>query len=171
VPPPVFPTPPATVADFWARYGHRDFKQGEGLDKVTDKDVVFAMRDAMKIFNPKLFSLADGFEGFLYVTAHFVRVNVEASGGLSTSGENEGLGVENQGEQVIASAGGGGLQQGFIEPPDFVKKVPALLQLWGTSYGQKYIAMLQPKTVGNVGVVCGGDGGRLPMPNVPFAEY
>jgi hypothetical protein len=171
VPPPAFPTPPATVADFWARYGHRDFKRGAGVDAVTDNDVTFGMRDAMKVFNAKLFSAADGFEGFLYLTAHFVRVNIQAAGGLSSLGENEGLGIENQGEQVIASAGAGGLSQNFVEPPEFIKKTPLLLQLWGTTYGQKYVAMLQPKLAGNVGVVCGGDGGSLPMPNVPFAEY
>jgi hypothetical protein len=150
--PPQLPTPPATLNDFKKRFS-RDFKYGSGKENVTDDDIANAMTDAMTVFNPGLFSVADGWVAFLLVTAHYVRINIEAAGGLQA--EAEGLGVENQAEQVLGGAGAGGVNKSYVQPPEFVKKVPLLLQLWLTTYGQKYVAMLQPKLVGNVGAVEG----------------
>lgn len=168
--PPNLPTPPATLADFKARFGKRDFKFGDGTDAVTDKDVADAMQDAMSVFNARLFSAADGWKGFLFLTAHFVRTNVEASGGLSPV--NEGLGVENQGEQVLSGAGVSGVSTNYLEPPAWVKRFPLLQQLWLTRYGQQYVFMVQPKLVGSVGAVAGpADAGALGSPDVPFSDY
>jgi hypothetical protein len=169
--PPVLPTPPATLDDFKKRF-LRDFKYGKGLDTVTDTDIANAMQDAMTVFNPGLFSVADGWTGFLYLTAHYVRINIEAAGGLQA--ENEGLGIENQAEQLLSSSGAGGVNQSFVEPPSFIKNIPLLLQLWLTTYGQKYVAMLQPKLVGAMGAIEGpfasGDGEALEMPSIPFLD-
>jgi len=164
--PPTLRTPPATLDDFKKRFA-RDFKYGKGTDTVMDADIENAMIDAGAVFNPGLFSVADGWLGFLYLTAHFVRINVEAAGGLQA--ETEGLGIENQAEQVLSGAGGGGLNKNHVEPPDFIKRIPLLLQLWLTTYGQKYVAMIQPKLVGNVGVVAGPSPivGADSVPGVP----
>lgn len=165
---PPLPTPPATLEDFKTRYA-RDFKYGKGTDTVMDADIENAMIDAMAVFNPALFSVADGWLGFLYLSAHFVRINVEASGGLQA--ETEGLGIENQGEQVLASAGVSGINKGLAEIPDWIKRIPLLQQLWVTTYGQKYCAMVQPKLVGNVGAVAGPiPYGMGPLPPVPFVN-
>lgn len=167
--PPTLPTPPATLADFKLRF-ERDFKFGTGKDTVMDADIVNAMQDAMTVFNPALFSAADGWKGFLQLTAHFVRINVEAVGGLQAV--PEGLGIENQAEQVLSSAGVSGVSKSYVDPPEFIKKIPLLLQLWLTTYGQKYVAMVQPKLVGNVGVVRGPvDAGSTGTPDVPFTDY
>lgn len=166
--PPTLPTPPATLDDFKLRF-KRDFKYGAGTDTVMDSDIANAMQDALVVFNPRLFSIADGWNGFLYITAHFVRINVEAAGGLQT--ESEGLGIENQAEQVLNSAGVSGVNKAYVEPPDWVKRFPLLQQLWLTTYGQKYVAMLQPKLVGNVSIVAGPtDFGTGPLPPVPFTN-
>lgn len=166
--PPTLPIPPATLDDFKKRFA-RDFKYGEGTDTVMDSDIANAMQDALLVFNPRLFSVVDGWLGFLYVSAHFVRINVEAAGGLAA--ESEGLGIENQAEQVLNSAGAGGVQKGYVEPPDFVKKMPLLMQLWLTTYGQKYVAMLQPKMVGAVSAVLGpSDFEGANMPSMPFTD-
>lgn len=165
---PPLPTPPATLADFKKRYA-RDFKYGKGTDTVMDADIQNAMIDAMAVFNPGLFSVADGWLGFLYLTAHFVRINVEAAGGLQA--ETEGLGIENQGEQVLASAGVAGINKGLADMPEWIKRIPLLQQLWITTYGQKYCAMVQPKLVGNVGAVSGPiPYGMGPLPPVPFVN-
>jgi hypothetical protein len=150
--PPTLPTPPATLDDFKKRFS-RDFKYGKGADTVMDSDIANAMTDAMAVFNPALFSDADGWVGFLYLTAHYVRLNIEAAGGLQAEGE--GLGIENQAEQVLSGGGVSGVSKNYVAPPEFITKIPLLLQLWLTTYGQKYVAMLQPKLVGNVGAVEG----------------
>ncbi len=168
--PPTLRTPPATLGDFKTRFA-RDFKYGQGKDTVMDADIANAMIDAGAVFNPGLFSVADGWLAFLYVTAHFVRINIEAAGGLQAM--EEGLGIENQAEQVLNSKGAAGINVGYVDPPDFIKRIPLLLQLWLTTYGQKYVAMLQPKLVGNVQVVAGpssfgpGDGA---MPGIPGTD-
>lgn len=168
--PPTQPTPPATLEDFKTRFA-RDFKYGKGTDTVMDADIANAMQDAMRVFNPRLFSVADGWLGFLYLSAHFVRINIEASGGLSA--ETEGLGVENQAEQVLSGAGAAGVNKNYVEPPEWVKRIPLFQQLWLTTYGQKYVAMAQPKLIGNVSVVAGPSdflGGPGLPPPVPFTE-
>lgn len=165
---PTLPTPPATLADFKARFA-RDFKYGTGKDTVMDADIVNAMSDAMLVFNPGLFSVADGWLGFLYVTAHYVRINIEAVGGLQA--EPEGLGVDNQAEQVLTGSGVTGVSTNYLDPPDWVKRIPLLQQLWLTTYGQKYVAMVQPKLVGNVGAVSGpSDFIGANMPSMPFTD-
>ena len=168
--PPTLPTPPATLDDFKKRFV-RDFKYGQGMDSVMDADIANAMTDAMAVFNPGLFSVADGWLGFLYLSAHYVRINIEAAGGLSASGEVEGLGIENQGEQVLTGASVAGINKNLADMPDWIKRIPLLQQLWLTTYGQKYCAMVQPKLVGNVGAVQGPiPFGMGPLPPVPFAN-
>ena len=164
------PTPPATLDDFKKRFV-RDFKYGSGTDTVMDSDIETAMQDSMSVFNPALFSVADGWKGFLYLTAHYVRINIEGAGGLQA--ESEGLGVENQAEQVLSGAGISGVNKNYVEPPDWVKRIPLLQQVWLTTYGQKYVAMVQPKLVGDVGIVSGPSdflGGQGNIPSVPFTD-
>lgn len=167
--PPLLRTPPATVDDFKQRFA-RDFRYGAGADAVMDADIAGAMDDAMLVFNPRLFTAADGWLGFLYLAAHYVRTNIEAVGGLQAV--PEGLGVENQAEQLLSGAGVSGVSKNFVEPPDWVKRIPLFQQLWVTTYGQKYVAMAQPKLVGNVGIVAGPqDVGARGTPSVPFSDY
>lgn len=166
--PPTQRIPPATLNDFKKRFA-RDFKYGSGPDTVMDSDIANAMQDALLVFNPGLFSVADGWLGFLYIVAHYVRINIEAAGGLAL--QNEGLGTENQAEQVLSGAGISGVSKNYVEPPDWVKRIPILQQFWLTTYGQKYVAMVQPKLVGNVGAVMGPSdfiGGTTPR--VPFTD-
>lgn len=166
---PTLPTPPATVADFKTRFA-RDFRFGDAKDTVMDADIVNAMQAAMSVFNAGLFSVADGWKAFLQLAAHFLRVQIEAVGGLQA--DPEGLGVENQAEQVLASAGVSGVNKNYVEPPDWVKRFPLLQQLWLTTYGQAYCAMVQPKLVGNVHAVRGPvDAGARGFPDVPFTDY
>lgn len=169
MPPPALPTPPATIDDFKARFGRRDFAFGRGTGKVTDKDIQDAMTDAMGVFNARLFSIPDGWNAFLYLTAHFVRTNIQAAGGLNP--ENESGGVENQAEQVMSSAGAAGVSQSFVEPPERVKRSAILLPLWNTTYGQKYCAMALGQITGAVSTIEGPvDLGTLNIPPVPYAE-
>jgi hypothetical protein len=172
-PPPSPPTPPVTQAAFKLAYGvpkARDFVFGDGADTVMDSDVSSAFTDAMQIYNPVLFSVPGGQTAFMYLVAHFIRINIQAVGGLQA--KPEGLGVENQGEQVLTGAGVNGVSTNFVEPPERVKRNPIFLQLWGTTYGQKYVGMALLKTTGAVSVVDGPiDPYTIAIPPVPFAQY
>ena len=165
--------PPVTTAAFKTAYGlpkARDFRFGDGADTVMDSDVDRAFLDAMQIFNPALFGITGGQTAFMYLAAHFVRINIQAVGGLQAA--PEGLGVENQAEQVLSGAAVNGVNTNFIDPPDRVKRNPIFLQLWTTTYGQKYVAMALLKTTGAVGVLEGPiDLGTIAIPPVPFAQY
>lgn len=165
---PTLPTPPASLADFKKRFA-RDFKYGTGKDTVMDADIKSAMQDAMIVFNPALFSDSEGWSGFLYLSAHYVRINIEAAGGLQPEGE--GLGIENQAEQVLSGAGVQSVNKNYVEPPEWIKRFPLFQQLWVTTYGQKYVAMTQPKIVGNIGIVTGPrDFSTIGQPDVPFVD-
>lgn len=162
--------PPLTLAAFKAAYGRRDFKFGVGADTVMDADVTQAMTDAMAVYNPALFSTQEAPVLFGYLTAHFIRINIQAVGGLQAV--PEGLGIENQGEQVLASAGGAGVTAGYVEPPDRVKRNSFFLQLWATTYGQKYVNLAISRTTGAVSVVEGPtDVGTIGIPPIPFAGF
>lgn len=165
-------TPPVTQAAFKAAYGFpaaRDFRFGPGADAVMDADVSNAFTDAMQVYNAALFSTPGGQTAFMYLVAHFIRTNIQAVGGLQAV--PEGLGVENQGEQVLSGAGAGGVSQNFVEPPERVKRNPIFLPLWGTTYGQKYVGMALLKTTGAVNYVEGPiDLGTVGIPPVPFAN-
>lgn len=143
---------PVTVQEFKTRY-KRDFLYGTGTDKVTDDDIANAFSDASAMYNPGLFSTADGKVAFLYAAAHFLVINVQASGGLAAS--PTGAGVDNQADGVVSSKGAGGLNVSYVNPPDIVIRNPNLLQFWKTDYGQRYLSMLVPKLRGAFGAVQG----------------
>ena len=163
------PAPPATVADFKARFV-RDFVYGKGTDTVQDADITAAINDAMTAYNPALFSGNEVPAAFLYAAAHFLVTNIQAVGGLS--GIPTGRGILNQSEGALSSKGAGGLNISYVEPPSRVKDSPQLLQFWTTTYGQRYLGMVVPKMVGAVGAV---DNPRyadaVVVPDVPYADY
>jgi len=165
------PTPPITVAEFKARFV-RDFQYGTGPDKVMDSDITVAMTDTLPMFNPSLFSSADGKTAFLYATAHFLVTNVRAAGGLS-AGPSRGLGMNNVPIEISTGAGVGGVSDSFASPPEFVTRSPMLQQFWTTSYGRNYVAMVAPRIVGPFGAVGGRheiDTEHGDTPNVPYTE-
>jgi len=161
-------TPPATLAEFKTRFT-RDFKFGDGPDKVMDSDITNAMADAMPVFNPALFDTATGKLAFLMASAHFVVTNVQAAGG--PSGRSHGLGLENSPEEIITGKNVGGINLSIEGPPEFVTKNSVLRQFWTTDYGRRYLAMVEPRLRGAFGVVEGPlapDAG-VP-PGIPYTE-
>jgi len=148
------PTPPVTLTEFKARFT-RDFVYGTTADKVMDADVTNALNDATLVFNEGLF--ADTLEiktAFLFAAAHFLVLNVQAAGGLSAV--NRGRGVKSRGGGAIQNKAVDGVSVGFAVSP-FVTDSPILSQFLRTDYGQKYLALVTPRLVGNVAVVSGPD--------------
>ena len=166
---PTLPTPPATLADF-KTFFVRDFVCGDGPDTVMDADLNRAMTQAMTVYNPALFSKADGWVAFLNLTAHYVRINIQAVGGLQA--KPEGLGIENQAEQLRTGAGAAGFSQSYVQPPARVLSNPIFMGLWVTTYGQNYVNMALLRLVGVMGTADNaGDGCPVgATPAVPFAE-
>lgn len=156
---------PPAVSDFKIQF-NRDFVYGSGLDTVQDGDIQRGLNDAEMVFNTDLWgSTTDQNTAYLYVAAHFMVLNIQAAGGLSPI--VRGLGVLSKGGGTIESKGVGSANVGFAVP-NYVRESPILSQFMRTDYGQKYLQLLTPRLVGNVGVVCGDvpeNTGIAPLPS------
>ena len=164
------PTPPATTADFKARFS-RDFRYGSGLDTVQDNDITIAMGDAMLVFNPALFDTVSGKAAFLFAAAHCLVVNVQAAGGLSP--KNMGLGMQNAPEEILTQKGAGNLNMSIEGAPEFILSNTVLRKFWTTDYGRNYIALLEPRIRGAFGAISGPvapDIAAERMPGLPYSD-
>lgn len=146
------PTPPIDATAFKA-YFVRDFAYGSTPDVVMDADINKALDQGMMVFNPAIWSdTGEAALAFKWVAAHFLVIDIQAAGGLSA--DNLGLGVESQGGGTIQSKSVGGVSVSLSLPAAFTES-PILNQFMRTDYGQKYLAMLAPRLVGNFSVVAG----------------
>lgn len=143
---------PVSVAEFKTKFD-RAFPFGSGLDAVRDSDINSAFDDALLVYNPALWSTADGKVAFLYLSAHYVAVMIQATGGLKSSVGAEG--VDNRSNGITASKTVGSVSVSYEALAEQIKKIPALMPFWETEYGKRYVQMLLPKLVGNVGLVGG----------------
>jgi len=154
-------TPPASVADFKVQFS-RDFHYGVGLDTVRDIDIQAGLNMASTVYNPALFDTtsvgvipnltSEALMAYLYASAHFMVLSLQAAGGLSAVSKYQG--VNSQGEGIVSGKGVGGVNVSFSWPSTIVDN-PALFQFTKTSYGQSYLQILMLKLVGNVQVVAG----------------
>lgn len=143
---------PPSVADFKA-YFNRDFIYGPGLNTVQDTDIQRGLNETMFVFNQALWgSDYEVATAYLYASAHFMVLNIQAAGGLNAT--NMGVGVQSKGGGTIESKGVGSVNVGFAVP-DFVRQSPILSQFMRTDYGQSYLQLLNPRLVGNIQVVSG----------------
>lgn len=129
-----------------------------------ERDIANALNTATSLFNPALFSTqligtppmqtSESLNAYLYLTAHFLVTSLQAVGGLALKAGAGSPGLHSQGEGIVSSKGGGGLNISFSWPA-LVTDSPVLFQLTKTSYGLMYLQILVPKLVGNVGVAHG----------------
>lgn len=145
---------PPGVADFQA-YFVRDFAYGTTPAFVQSSDITRGLTEAGMVFNTGLWiDATEKNVAYLYAAAHFMVLNIQGAGGLSST--NRGLGVNNAGGGTIESKSVGGVSVGYAMP-DFVRQSPILSQFMRTGYGQTYLQLMTPRLVGNVGIVSGGD--------------
>lgn len=154
-------TPPAGVGDFKAQFV-RDFRYGSGFDTVRDEDIQSALNFASTVYNPALFDTtvigvvpnvtSEALMAYLYATAHFLVLSLQAAGGLSAVPKAQG--PTSQGEGLVSSKSVGSVSISYQWPPMVVDN-PALYQFTKTSYGQQYLQILMLKLVGNVEIVAG----------------
>ena len=143
-------TPPITPADFKARFARDFLFVDDPTAGVVDGDITNAINDATLIFNPAMWSGSVELNtAFLMLTAHFLALNVQASGGIGLQ-----AGLEN--------AGGGPIESKSVGPisvtmsfPERWKNSPVLSPFLRTDYGIRYAQMAAPRLAGNIGVVAG----------------
>ena len=135
-----------TIADFKAHFT-RDFPYYENIgcekDYVLDADITKAFTEAKANFNVDLFSNDDTLKFcYLYLTAHYLVSDFQA-GGLNSVGYN-----------LVSGRSVGSVSESY-QIPDWIAKDPTLSQYWTTRYGQKYVSMIRPLLIGNVGISYG----------------
>lgn len=147
-----------TVQQFKDRF-YRDFafiNQNPNQDQpvppnsefIQDRDINNAFADAQGLLNQALLgSDVNITNGYLYLTAHCLSLNIKAS----ESGVNSG----GTGAFPVASRSVGSVSEAY-QVPDAYKDDPILAQYAQTAYGQKYLAMVLPGLRGNMVPIYGG---------------
>ena len=149
---------PPSVSDFQAQF-NREFVYGTSLKTVQTADIQRAINEAGMTFNPGLWdgqtqlgSTTELNIAYLYVAAHYLTLNIQGAGGLSSV--NMGRGVKSSGGGTIQSKAIGSVNITYVIP-DHIANSPILGQFMRTDFGQKYLCLLTPRLVGNVVVVSG----------------
>lgn len=114
------------------------------LDFVTDADINRAVSEAQLMFNPCLFG-ASATQIFMFLAAHHLVINLQSSA----------KGLSAQAKFAIESTSVGGVSTSFSIPQVF-KDDPMFSGLMTTAYGLKYLNLVYPYTIGQVGTVGGG---------------
>lgn len=127
-----------SISDFKAQF-FRDFPYAPAGDTalcyVQDQDIQNAMNMAVADFNPQYGSNTTLV--FLYLTAHYLVLNLQ----------NSAMGLNSQGKFVLESSAVDGVStvnnivQRFKDDPNFNKYIR-------TGYGQLYLDMVYPYTIG-----------------------
>lgn len=151
---------PPIASDFQAQFS-REFIYGTGLDSVKDSDINRALNEAGIMFNSGLWdtttaigSSNEGAIAYLYLAAHLMVLNIQQmAGGLSAV--PRGKGVRNSAEGVAVASGIGAANVTYQVPPPRVAENAILLDFFRTTFGQRYMAMIEPRLIGNVAVVSG----------------
>jgi len=147
-------TAPATIAEFKTKFA-RQFAYGSEADSIMDGDLESAMADAEVMFNPgKWVNDAEMKLAFLYLSAHFLRVNTESAGGLMPAPTNAGM--ESMTDDPVVSKSVGGVSVNYALPPS-VTESPVLAPFMSTPFGKIYLQFLAPKLTGVMMVIGGSN--------------
>jgi len=129
-----------TETDDW------ELQSGENIDDyVLDEDIEKAFVEAQSSFNQSLFSDDQQIRvAYYYLTAHYL-VN-----DLRTSAR----GIQSAGESIVSSRTVGSVSESYSIPDAWVKD-PILNFYTKSGYGVKYLSLIMPRLVGNIGAVAG----------------
>jgi hypothetical protein len=127
-----------SVADFKARFS-RDFAYGATPAVVMDSDIAIAFVDVNNEINPALWESQEVYNSaYLFLSAHFLSVNIRASS----------QGLQGQGlSGVRTSRGVGPVSEGFT-PAQRIVDNPTLAGYQQTQYGDRYLKMVMPRLTG-----------------------
>jgi hypothetical protein len=130
-----------------------------GQDTVTPADITRALAEAGMSFNEGLWgNVTEKSTAFLYLAAHYLVLNVQAAGGLLPQGAAKG--IKSGGGGVVQSKSVGSVSVSYALPQSIIES-PILGQYMRTDFGQKYLALIYPRLVGNIGIVSGQPTGGL----------
>lgn len=133
-----------SINDF-KTFFNKDFVYGNEIDQVSDADISRAILEARMNFNEKLFDNDDEKKLiYLYLTAYYLVVDINNTNTQGAS-NNGGLVTYRQVRNVAES----------FKIPKWVEENPMLSQFAQNGYGLKYITMIYPYLIGNMGVVPG----------------
>lgn len=142
-----------TIAQFKARFV-REFIYGSRPDQVVDADVTNGINQASMLFNENLWlNDIEKQTAFGFCAAHFLSLNIQSAGGLSSINKNAGVTSASAGPVSSKTVGPVSLN---YEWPERIKNDPILFGFTTTRFGTIYLQLLTPRLVGNVFVVEGG---------------
>ncbi len=136
-----------TVAEFKAQF-YRDFPYAPATDPnnlnfVIDQDITAAITEAQYNFNPNLFGDSTTYI-FMFLAAHVLVMNIR----------NASMGLSSLAKFPLESSSVGGVSVSNNINERFASD-PLFSGYLSTGYGKKYLDLVYPYTVGNVGVNCG----------------
>lgn len=112
---------------------------------ILDEDIEKAFDEAQITFNQALFTSDKNIEiGYLYLTAHYLVNDIRASKG----------GIEAFGSFTVTSRSVGNVSESYGVPDAYMRD-PVYAFYTQSPYGLKYLNMILPRLVGNIGIVCG----------------
>jgi hypothetical protein len=112
---------------------------------VLDADIEKAFTEAQVNFNQSLFGSDANIQlAYLYLTAHFLVVDLRRSS----------QGVNSKGDYSASSQSVGSVSES-LHIPDKMANNPIFQLYTTTGYGMKYLNLVLPRLVGNVGVIRG----------------
>lgn len=154
------PNFPPQVSDFKGQFP-REFIYGTGLDSVQDGDIQRGLNEAGIMFNPSLWdtttligTTSEGGIAYMYLAAHLMVLNIQQmAGGLSAL--PRGKGTRNSAEGIVVASGVGQASVTYQVPPPRVAENAILMDFFRTTFGQRFMAMIEPRLIGRIEVVSG----------------
>jgi hypothetical protein len=137
-------TYPITVSEFKTFFA-KDFDYGTEPDQVSDSEITRAMTEASMNFNEALFDTQDEKKLiFSYLTAYYLVIDINNANTQGAS-NNGGLVTYQQVRNVAES----------FKVPKWIEESPMFSMFSQNGYGLKYLTMIYPYLIGNVGIVPG----------------
>ena len=135
---------PITIDEF-KEFFSKDFEYGNGEGQVSDSEIVRAMNEAGMNYNESILSDCGSKKIiFSYLTAYYLVIDINNANAQGAS-NNGGLVTYRQVRNVAES----------FKVPKWIEENPMLSQFAQNGYGLKYITMIYPYLIGNVGIVPG----------------
>lgn len=129
-----------TDTDYWVKY------DASLDDYVQDDDIERAFDEAEFNINQEIFSSDAQIKiAFLYVTAHYLVHDVRAA--------NQG--IESTGSFNVSARSVGKVSETYAIPQRYLDS-PTFSFYTTSAYGMKYLSLVMPHLIGNVGIVGGG---------------
>ena len=112
---------------------------------VLDSDIERAFAEARINFNQALYSTEEEITlVYLYLTAHYLVIDIQ----------NATQGLESNSSYPVSSRSVGSVSESYDIPTAY-REDPTFSYFSQTGYGLKYLSLMIPRIVGNVGVVFG----------------